>query len=102
VGTGFDVGGLAVDGCKVVADALRPSHITGGKDPVSGFVTGGGDGASNVFHTVGDCTPAAEVAGDAGGSIGDVLSLAGDAVSTVASTTADAAIAIVTGVFDGL
>jgi hypothetical protein len=102
VGTGVDLGGLAADGCKMVSEALTPSHITGGKDAVSGFVTGGGDGASNAFHTVADCLPATDVTAETGSMIADVLSLAGDAVSTVASTTADAAVSIVSGVFDGL
>jgi hypothetical protein len=80
VASGVDLVDLTAQGCKVVAEAVRPTHLTGGKDALSGFTTGGGDGAANTFQTVADCVPAAA---------GDMASAAGDIVGGIIGGIAD-------------
>lgn len=101
VADGIDVIGLGVDGCKAVAKAMQPSHVTGGKDAVAGFTTGGGDGAGNAFQTVADCLPVAEATDAVAESAGFVADTAG-VVGDVLSGTADVVGGIIGGIFDGL
>jgi hypothetical protein len=98
IADGVDVVGLAVDGCKAVAKAMQPSHLTGGKDAIAGFTTGGGDGVANTFQTMADCTPAAEAAADSAGFVADAASVVGDVVSGAADVVGG----IVGGIFEGL
>jgi hypothetical protein len=98
VATGADVVGLAIDGCSAVVKAVQPSHLTGGKDAIASFTTGGGDGVANAFRTVADCTPPADAVADDAGIIADVASVAGDVVSGAADVVGG----IIGGILDGL
>jgi hypothetical protein len=98
VADGVDVVGLAADGCKAVAKAMQPSHLTGGKDAMTGFATGGGDGAANTFQTVADCSPVAEAAAETASFVADAASMAGDVVSGAADVVGS----MIGGIFDGL
>lgn len=98
VASGFDLVDPAVSGCKAIADAIRPGHVTGGKDLVSGFTTGGGDGIANTFQTVADCAPGAEATVESAGFIADAASVAGDVISGVGDVVGG----IVSGIVDGL
>lgn len=105
VSTGIDGVSIATEGCKVIADAVKPTHLTGGKELPAVFVTGGGDGLANGFQTVADCAPVAEVAtevADAGGALTDVLGVAGDIVSGAVDVASTVVGGIVSGIADGL
>jgi hypothetical protein len=98
---GIDVARLAVEGCKAAAKAMQPSHMTGGKEPASQFMTGGGDGTANSFQTVADCMPTVDATDAAAQSAGIVADAAG-VVGDVLSGTADVVGGIIGGIFDGL
>jgi hypothetical protein len=95
---GIDGVDLASQGCKAIAEAVKPSHLTGGKDGLASFTTGGGDGVANGFETVADCTPVLDAAVEPAGIVADMASIAGDVVSG----TADVVGGIIGGIFDGL
>jgi hypothetical protein len=83
----------AVDGtelasavCRAGTDAIKPAYRTGGAQSPEHFLTGGGDGAANVFQTVADCAPDLEP-----------LSVAADAAD-VGSGVLD----VIGGLFEGL
>jgi hypothetical protein len=101
IADGIDGLGLAADGCKAIGKAIQPSHITGGKDTLAGFTTGGGDDIADGFQTVADCTPVAdapEAVAETAGLVADAAGMIGD----VLSRTAEVIGGIIGGIADGL
>jgi hypothetical protein len=98
VTSGGDVLELGARGCIAAADALKPTHLTGGKEALAGFTTGGGDGVANTFQTVADCTSVAEAATGSAGFMADAAGMVGDVVSGAADVVGG----VIGGVFDGL